>query len=234
MLWFINKWWHNQRRNFLLSITHELKSPIASIQLVLQTFLKRQLEKTQSDKLTQSALKEADRLNQLVSNLLLSAKLDTAYEPIFEQLEIEELATDLIQKMKIKYPTAHFELHLKNEIPAIQADNFGLTSVMINLLENAVKYSPDPAKAIVTLELEKRNNTLQINVIDEGIGIAEKERKKIFEKFYRIGNEDTRHTKGTGLGLFIVQQIVKAHQGKIDLKSNPKGKGSVFMIEIPI
>ena len=220
-----------QRRNFLLSITHELKSPIASIKLVLETFLKRSLAKEQADKLTANALKEAERLNNLVNDLLLSAKLETAYQPHFEHLQLPELLQELIAKLATKYPKAQFSLDSGDDIPAIQADKMGITSVALNLLENAVKYGSTIPQ--IETHLQRKNNIIQWEVSDNGIGISDKEKAKIFEKFYRVGSEETRTTKGTGLGLYIVNEIVKAHSGKIHVKDN-RPKGTRFVIELPL
>lgn len=220
-----------ERRNFLLSITHELKSPIASIRLVLDTFKKRQLKPEMTAKLTDNALKETERLHVLVNDLLLSAKLDTDYQPNFEPLILDELTASLIERCEAKFPEAQFSLKIENEIPVIQADATGMTSVILNLLENAAKYSPKD-KQIHTF-LRSFDNKVELKIADRGMGISDKEKKKIFNKFYRVGNEDTRSTKGTGLGLYIVHQTVKAHGGSIEVGDN-KPTGTVFTIQIPL
>ncbi len=235
-IWLINRGYNRemevaqQRRNFLLSITHELKSPIASIKLILETFLKRNLKPGQTKKFTESALEETERLHTLVNDLLLSAKLETSYQPNFEFLNLVELIEDLVERLSTKYPNVNFFFQKNDDIPTLQAERLGMTSVVLNLLENAVKYSNKAPK--ISIELSCENNTIQLNVADNGIGIPEKEKKKVFEKFYRIGNEDTRTTKGTGLGLHIVNQIVLAHKGKIAIVDNVP-KGTIFKIELP-
>ncbi len=114
---------------------------------------------------------------------------------------------------------------------SFEGDPVGLTSVVTNLVENAVKYS-DPGEHI-KIELEKTNNNIFITVADTGQGIAERERENVFRKFYRVGNEETRSAKGTGLGLYIVKQIVEQHEGKISVIDN-KPQGSVFRVEMPL
>ncbi len=235
-IWLINRGYHKeviaakQRRNFLLSITHELKSPIASIRLVLETLLKRELKREQFEKLSQTALNETDRLHMLVEDLLLSAKLETAYQPNLEPLDLSDLLQDLVFKMQAKYHNAHFTYHENISDPTILGDKSGLTSVALNLLENAVKYSTGPAN--IDVQLTEHHGKLRLEVADQGIGIEESEKKQIFEKFYRVGNEDTRKTKGTGLGLYIVEQIVKAHEGTIIVLDN-EPRGTIFRIELP-
>ncbi len=220
-----------QRRNFLLSITHELKSPIASIRLVLETLLKRQLRKEQVEHFSRNALKETDRLHDLVNNLLLAAKIETAYQPVYEEIEVNEFFRDLSQRMQTKFPRAHIEFQSDTPVLYCKADELGLTTIGVNLIENAIKYSADePAR--VTVALEHHKEKILLEFADNGLGISEEEKKKIFQQFYRVGNEDTRKTKGTGLGLYIVDQIVRAHEGKINVRDNAP-RGTVFSIELP-
>jgi signal transduction histidine kinase len=223
-IWFINQGYqkevkaNQQRRNFLLSITHELKSPIASIRLVLETMLRRDLPKEKTKQLTTTALRENERLHELVENLLLSAKLETAYQPHFEELNLAD-----------RYPEAGIALEKHDNFPLVKMDKQGIISVATNLLENAIKYADGRPEIEVRLSQEKNNVTLEF--ADNGPGIPDNEKKRIFEKFYRIGSEETRKTKGTGLGLFIVQQVVKAHGGRLQVLDN-QPKGTVFKIVI--
>jgi signal transduction histidine kinase len=218
-----------QRRNFLLSITHELKSPLASIKLILQTILKRDLEKAQVQKLCDSGQKETERLTELVNNLLLSARLDAIYKPIREEIKVAQLVEEVIQRFRTRFPNALLEI-VSNEVPILRAEKLSLISVLMNLLENAVKYSKGTAEIRLTYRYEKEQFVFE--VADFGIGIPVKERSKVFNRFYRIGNEDTRSTRGTGLGLYIVKQIVKIHKGKIQILDNLP-KGTIFKIILP-
>ena len=237
-LYLINRSYHKemmaarQRRNFLLSITHELKSPIASIQLILETMQKRGTIKQEiKERLLNNALNDTKRLNGLVSNLLLSAKLESAYQPHRENLDLAELIEDILDKLRHKHPTFKFSYIQDGNIPIIHADRTGMTSVAINLLENAIKYSTGSTEIQTYLSFVK--DQIILKIADNGIGIDDKEKKKIFEKFYRIGNEDTRKTKGTGLGLYIVAEIIKAHQGRINVLDN-KPHGTIFSIQLPV
>lgn len=236
-LWFINRGYfrevkaNQQGRNFLLSITHELKSPIASIRLVLETIIKRELSKEKSDRLAASALKENERLLELVENLLLSAKLEAAYQPNFELLNLRERLDELVVKIAGKYPEASIRVHAADSFPQyIKMDKSGFISVATNLLENAIKYSQPPAE--IEVHLITSDGKVVLDFADKGHGIPDQEKKRIFDKFYRIGSEETRETKGTGLGLYIVQQIVKAHNGHIIVRDN-KPNGTVFSVELP-
>lgn len=232
-VWLINRGYNKemdaaqQQRNFLLSITHELKSPIASIKLVLETFRKRQLKQELVDKLTNNGLLETERLNTLVNDLLLSAKLESAYQPNTESIDIAELFSGIATQLQEKYPKASIRFQQPGHIAPIQGDRMGLTSIAVNLIENAVKYGGNAPE--IHINLQQQNHKIIIEVTDNGIGIPDKEKSKIFDKFYRVGSEDTRKTKGTGLGLYIVKEIVLAHNGKIEVRDNMP-RGTVFRI----
>ncbi len=236
-IWLINRGYNkeieiaHQRRNFLLSITHELKSPIASIRLVLETFLKRKLKPEQIERFGKNAIKDSERLNELVNNLLFAAKLETAYQPHLEPIQLNELVNDLVDSLSEKFPKVIFTKNIQSEISPIEGDRLGMVSVVTNLIENAVKYNFTEQPKI-EIKLTEDKGKLSLEIADNGIGISEKDKKKIFERFYRVGNEDTRKTKGTGLGLYIVSQIVKAHQGKISVEDN-QPQGTVFKVVFP-
>ena len=239
-VYFINRGYNKemiasqQSRNFLLSITHELKSPIASIRLVLETLLKRELPREKTNQLQVNALKETERLNTLVNNLLFSAKLESTYQANKEPLDLHELLEEIITKLNDKYPDATFTFKQEGEMPYFQGDKMGMISVALNLLENAVKYSGNGGKANIEAHLSMQGDEqIKLEIKDQGVGIPEKEKKQIFRKFYRVGNEDTRTAKGTGLGLYIVDQIIRAHSGQISVHDNVP-KGSVFEILLPI
>lgn len=220
---------NNQRRNFLLSVTHELKSPIASIRLILQTFQKRKLDEAQQAKFLNAAVVEADRLHELVDNLLLSSRLENTYEQNIEEINVAAMIEELIEKCRIKFPRATFRFQ-KDEVPILRGDKQGLVSLFTNLLENAAKYSDE--QAVVTVHQHFADNKFMFDIADNGVGIPAMERRKVFEKFYRVGSEMTRKTKGTGLGLYIVAQIVKLHKGVISIADNAP-KGTIFKIVLP-
>lgn len=237
-LWLVNRslrkevFLAKQQRNFLLSITHELKSPIASIRLAFDTFLKRKnLKPEQIGKLSRNAIKETERLHTLVNNILLAARLDAHFHLSMGALNLKTLLEGLVVQLREKYPNTRFAFSVEQDLPNIQGDRMGLTSVILNLLENAVKYCPKGSEIKIFLRQQEQN--LVMEIADEGEGIPDSEKERIFEKFYRIGNEDTRKTKGTGLGLFIVKSIVDAHKGTIMVKDN-QPNGAIFQIMLPI
>ena len=218
------------QRNFLLSITHELKSPLAGIQLALQTMKKRVLKEPMRERLTDSALSETSRLTGLVEDLLLSAKLDTQYTPNLEPLDLRRLSAEWIDRMRIKYPAIDFGLDVDGDEFNVLADAYGISSAIGNLLENAVKYIGEGSR--VELAICERGSDVHIEIRDDGLGVSDEEKERIFDKFYRVGNEDTRSTKGTGLGLYIVNEVVRAHGGSVEVRDN-RPRGTVFAICLP-
>lgn len=236
-IWMINRGYHKevqlaqQKRNFLLSISHELKSPLSSIRLILETIQKRSLTQEQIYKLTSNGIHENDRLNTLVNNLLIATRMETNYIPVYENIQLNEIVVEIIEHFKIIEPDFVFNFHIDPNMKNIKAEKTGLVSVINNLVENAVKYSKLNKKIYVEIQQDQQNTI--IKVLDNGIGISDQEKKIVFNRFYRIGNEDTRETKGTGLGLYIVKQIVLAHGGRVYIKDN-KPTGSIFVVELPI
>jgi signal transduction histidine kinase len=218
-----------QRRNFMLSITHELKSPIAAIRLVFETLGKRELDREKLEKLCANGMRDADRLHNLVEDLLLAARLEDNWRPYPEPVDLPAVCRDICAGLKIRFPDANIHIAIPDDFPPVQADKSGLTAVVQNLLENAVKYSP--AGAPVEILAQKRPAGFRLIVTDRGSGIPEQERKAIFEKFYRVGNEETRQTTGTGLGLYIVRQVVVAHQGSIRVEDNLP-QGTRFVVDM--
>lgn len=235
-IWLIFRAYNNviettrQSRNFLLSISHELKSPLSSIKLTLETFEKRDLDRTKTKQLAANALLETDRLNELVDNLLLASKMETAYNPVYEKFDLIALIENLKNRLALKYPQSEIQFNHQEQEMDIIADKFGLTLVVVNLIENAQKYSFGPAQ--IDVDLLKNNDGIQLKVGDQGAGIDDKNKKKVFDRFFRIGDEETRKTKGTGLGLYIVKQIVNTSKGEIKVLDN-KPKGTIIEIFLP-
>lgn len=219
-----------QKRNFLLSVTHELKSPLASIKLYMETIQKRKLEHSQIMDFAGKCLLDVDRLNDMVENMLLASKIENrSYTFPKEQFNLSTLVDSVVNRLQIN--KCDFSQQLINaEIEPkveITGDKFALTSVVTNLIENAVKYSQPCAE--VNVKLFRKDGQVYFMVADQGIGIADDEKSRIFDKFYRVGSEDTRNTKGTGLGLYIVKQVLEKHEASIRVKDNIP-EGSVFEV----
>jgi len=219
-----------QQQNFILSITHELKSPLSSIKLMSQTLAKHNLTDKQKDRLIKNSLNEVDRLQNLVENVLLAAKLDNnSYGFFKKELNLSELVATLAKQCKTsKDANLIYEI---DENIFMNADKSGMTSIIVNLIENAIKYSNEGS--LVKVLLSKKDDIVTLKVTDEGVGIKDEEKEKIFDKFYRVGNEEVRSSKGTGLGLYILKRMVAFHNGKIKVYSN-KPKGSIFEVKFEV
>ena len=218
-----------QQNNFLLSITHELKTPLSSIGLTLDTFKNRKLTEEQTQTLTNNALEETKRLENIVDNLLVTSRLQT--NPILnkERFNLSKMVTDVSTKLKSLYA----DKEIKNEVQGgveISADIESFKIVMKNLIENALKYSPDSGS--IRIRSFKDRDGISISCEDQGLGISDSEKKRVTEKFYRVGSEETRTTKGTGLGLYIADQIVNAHGYSLSISDNVP-QGTIVNIKIP-
>jgi K+-sensing histidine kinase KdpD len=217
----------DRQSNFLLSVTHELKSPIASTKLQLQTMQRHELPREKQLDIVASALSDVERLHKLVDNILLAARIENNIILHKERYNISEY---IHRNMEETIRTFGYSSQVKLDIdPDIYMliDRTTFPSIILNLVENAVKYSPPNTP--VLLSLKRKDNSVVLAVADEGPGVNPEESEKIFDIFYRSGNEETRKTKGTGLGLFITRYLVHEHNGSIRLKPN-KPQGSIFEI----
>ena len=220
-----------QQQNFMMAITHELKTPISVAMLNLETLQKYQLDAEKQKKLIRMTLQETSRLDTLINNILVSSQLEGGgYIFSKEELDFSSLFKDCIRDAKTRYPERNFIEDLEPEIE-IAGDPLLLQLLISNLIENAVKYSPKE-KPIVC-KLNRSGRDVLMNIIDEGIGIADSEKTKIFEKFYRTGNESTRKTQGTGLGLYLCRKIAGDHNADISVTNNIPS-GSNFAIHFHI
>ncbi len=217
-----------QQQNFLLSVTHELKSPIASAKLQLQTLYKHELSREKQKEIISDAINDTERLNNLVENILLAAKIENNVFTLYkEECNLSEYITEGMNQTIRSFK--HKQKVVLDIQPGVHLsiDKTTFPSIILNLFENAVKYSsPD---STITVGLKKQGSKVVLSVTDQGAGISENEKAMIFQKFYRVGNEETRKTKGTGLGLYIVDSLVKQHGGTIAIKNNTPD-GSVFEI----
>jgi signal transduction histidine kinase len=206
-----------QQHNFMMAITHELKTPIATTKLNLETLLKRNLNEDQQHKLLTNAVKETDRLNLLTDNILTASRLESGSHAVVQELNLSEIADQCFANLERQFPKQQLEKHILPDI-FVEGDKQLLQILLNNLLENAVKYTPDNAKIVLTLKTSGNKTLLEI--ADTGNGIPDNEKKNVFKKFYRVGNESVRITKGTGLGLYLCKKIVEDHKGTLLLSDN--------------
>jgi signal transduction histidine kinase len=216
-----------QQQNFMMAVTHELKTPIAITKLNLETLSRHQLDQALQKTIIAKTLQETNRLNDLCNNILLSSQLDSGgfmlnKENVNLSLLLQQTVDDFRHRFQKRLISADIEENL-----FFQADHLLLQLALNNLVENALKYTPAEKKIGVSL-IDNAKNIL-ISISDEGPGIPETEKKKIFEKFYRIGEETTRQTKGTGLGLYLTRKIVEDHLGSVFVEDNSP-TGSIFVV----
>lgn len=211
-----------QQQNFMMAITHELKTPISVSRLNLETLQRHKLDEEKKEKLLNMTMQETLRLDNLINNILISSQLDGhSYRISKEELNFSDLVNDVAHHFAMRYHDRKFVQQIKDDID-ITGDPLLLKLLVSNLLENANKYSPK--EKAITIELNEDVEAIHLSVKDEGCGIGDAEKKNVFKKFYRIGDERTRTTKGTGLGLYLCKKIAEDHGGSITVEDNhPQG-----------
>lgn len=220
----------NRQSNFLLSITHELKTPIAANKLAFQTLLKRDLDADTKTNLINNALVESVRLETLIDNLLNASRIDNkVMEPAFELENLNILINNLVENSKKLHQERNIQL-LMDDNYELKIDKYMIYMVLNNILENAIKYSD--IKSPIEIHVTKNLKYINIDFKDLGIGIKKSESDLIFEKFYRAGNEHTRVQNGSGLGLYLSLEFIKMHGGSINHRKNHP-VGSVFTVKLP-
>jgi len=216
----------NQQKNFLMSVSHELKSPLATIKLNMQTLLKHDLSPAKSAELLTVAIKDTDRLVGLVDNIMLATDIESGDFPLKkDRLNFSNLISENILSMNARN-VRQVEMKIEPEI-YVHGDEQAMISISSNLIENALKYSDKDAS--ISVSLQRQDGDICLAVADTGLGIAAGDEQRIFEKFFRAGNESTRNTKGTGLGLFIAQHLTEKQNGAISVRRN-EPKGSIFEV----
>ena len=217
---------NKQQNNFLLSVTHEFKTPIAAIRLMLETSKHPKIEITKQSELVDRSIQSTYRLEELAENMLTAMQIESnAYSYNLETVNWSELIRNSIQNQSIN---GEIRAEIANRI-SVQGDDFILRMVINNLIENAFKYSGNNP---IEVSLKQEGKWKVLSIKDQGIGIRKKDLKNIFKKFYRVQDEETRIAKGTGLGLFIVKQAIEKHQGRVEVVSEIN-KGTEFKIFLP-
>ena len=224
------------QNNFMMAVTHELKTPIAILQLNLETIQKYALDDARKKSILEMSLRENQRLNELTDNILAAARLESgSFKKSRQEIDLTQIVHETIQEYKTRFDSnkeqgRKFNIQLEENL-FVAGEPVLLKLVFNNLLSNAIKYSPKNSSINITLE--KAATNAQLAIQDEGEGVPDREKKRIFEKFYRVGNEATRSTKGTGLGLYLCKKIINGFGGKIFVEDHAS-KGSIFKILLPL
>jgi signal transduction histidine kinase len=221
---------NEQQDAFLNAVTHELKTPIASIKLYLETLKTREVEDKKRKEFYEVMLKDSDRLLNTVEQVLHASRTREQKTLVeISMVDLGELLSEAIEQIRYRYALAEDQIEFDKTNPiSVKGDRHELLIVFRNLIDNAVKYSENEIKVVVTLQdLDKKR--IEIRIKDVGRGIPPNELKRIFRRFYRL----TGKAKGTGLGLFIVQSIIKKHGGKVFAESEGQGFGTTFVVQLP-
>jgi signal transduction histidine kinase len=226
---------NEQQDAFLNAVTHELKTPIASIRLYLETLKKHEVPSEKRQEFYDTMLNDSERLLNTVEQVLQASRAHEKNRLLnIVEINLNSILREAVERIKSRYnldDTAISYTPSENEARVL-GDANELQAVFTNLLDNAVKYSGSTVRVLLAVK-NLNEKFLIVRIKDFGIGIPPPELKRIFSRFYRVQNSLTQKKKGTGLGLFIVRSIVKKHGGRISAESKGEGKGSTFIVQLP-
>jgi signal transduction histidine kinase len=227
---------NEQQDAFLNAVTHELKTPIASIKLYLETLKTREVAPEKQREFYDVMIADSNRLLTTVEQVLAASKSgDTRKRYEVEELELARVLEESVAIARTRYNLDAAAIRV-GEIARdikIAGDADELQTAFVNLLDNAVKYSGDEVKVTVKARTSPIRNRVDIYVRDSGIGIPTAELKRVFKRFYRVQQAEGKKVKGTGLGLFIVNSIIRKHGGSIRADSKGEGRGTTFVVQLP-
>jgi signal transduction histidine kinase len=223
------------KSDFVSNVSHELRTPLSLIRLYAETLeLGRISTRGKHQEYYEIIRKESERLTSLINNILDFSRIEAGKkEYSFRETDMADLVRSTLDsyRFEIEQNGFQFEQKIDNDLPQLHVDREAIARSLLNLVNNAVKYSA--TEKYLGVHLYRRDGDVNLEVVDHGIGIPAKEQLKIFEKFYRVGDPLVHNTKGSGLGLSLVQHIVQAHGGVVAVESAP-GRGSKFIITLPI
>ena len=237
LVWSIQQINLNRRQsNFIDAVTHELKSPIASLKLYLQTLGRRNMDESQRNEFYRSMLEDVDRLDQLITQLLDVARLQQdSNEPEQEAwIPIDKTLKSCIEKLVVQHHVAPESIRLECPELDVWAKRIDVEVLARNLIDNAIKYAGSPPEIDIVVEVDSETLNSRWLISDNGAGVPRHLRRQIFRRFYRIGDELERTKPGTGLGLFLVRSIVRRLRGTIRVIDIPKRSGARFEVMLPL
>jgi two-component system, OmpR family, phosphate regulon sensor histidine kinase PhoR len=236
LIWSIQQINLNRRQsNFIDAVTHELKSPIASLKLFLQTLGKRNIDEGKRQEFYGSMLDDVERLDQLITQLLNVARLQQKSDsPEPESwVAIESILEECISKLTSQHHVPRECLSLESPACDVWSRRVDIEILIRNLIDNALKYGGRPPVVQIVVQFEAKSNSIVISFTDNGAGIPKRLRRKVFRRFYRAGDELERTKPGTGLGLFLVRSVVRRLKGSIRVADQPKNGGARFELVLP-
>ena len=221
------------QEDFISTVSHELRTPLTSIKGFAQTMLESWdlLDDKSKKQFLKIIEEQSNRLIKLVENVLAVSKVKNSQSYILKEVNVNKTISEIIPLINQQYPTHIIEKQFNNNICGIIADSDKFQQIMMNLVENACKYSEENSKVVIKTDFAN-DKFISIKIIDNGVGIKEEYLEKIFEKFSRIDNPLTRKVQGSGLGLFITKTLIENMNGKINVKSS--SNGSTFEVLMPI
>ena len=226
-----------QHDAFLNSVTHELKTPIASIKLYLETLKSRDIAPEKRNEFYDVMLSDSDRLLQTVEQVLAASHAGEKKR----QMNVEELDLSAVLGSASEIVRSRYNLEdnvIRTSEPSaklnVLGDESDLVTAFVNLLDNAVKYSADDRRVSIRTKVTALKNKVDIFIRDNGVGIPEDELNRVFKRFHRAPTASSKDTKGTGLGLSIVRSIIQKHGGKVRAESKGEGRGTTFIVQLPL
>jgi signal transduction histidine kinase len=220
--------------NFVSSVSHELKSPLASIQLYLETMKLQKVSPEEVQDFVDIMLTDTERLSSLIDNILEASGADPkGLQLHFQSVELRPFLDEVMDGHQRRFAEKGMQVHLEvQDCSPLQLDKRAMKMVFNNLIGNALRYSPEGST--FTIRVKENGRFCDIDFIDSGIGLSERDCKKVFGKFFRVQNKETQNIEGAGLGLYLTREIVKNHKGKIKAASEGQGKGSTFTVSLPM
>ena len=216
-----------QQKNFILSVSHELKTPLAAMRLSTETLKKRELTKDQTERVLSANMEEIDRLTGLLDKVFVTTKLDQeSYTLDITSIDLSNLISGLISRFQ-EIKQVKLLMDIQDDVRVV-SDPQVLEIVVMNLLDNAVKYGMGKD---VTVHLSQKGDTGLLKVVDQGLGIPDAEKKEVFQRFYRLEDEEYKGVEGTGLGLFIVKELLTKIDSTIHIENNSPS-GSVITVKV--
>ncbi len=227
---------NRMQSNFVSSMTHELKSPLASIQLYLETLKYHDVSREEAKDFVETMLNDTERLSGLIENILRSSHPDPKkMQNEFQPVDLKEFLGEVVADHQPQFRENQVELSWAfTASPRIMMDKRSMRMVFNNLMSNALRYTLSKTDSQVKVRLTADDKNCYVSFEDQGIGLSEREMKKIFRKFYRVQSPDTQNIVGAGLGLYISSEIIKSHGGHISVVSEGKEKGSIFTVSLPL
>jgi len=232
--WLIREMRHNQRQQaFLDAVTHEMRTPLASLRLALDTLARHDPPPERRGTFLTMMEEDVERLDRTVSHVLTAARAEgTPRPPLAGRVELRRLLEESIAEIRETHQLGADAIRLESDVSAVvRGDEAELGLVFRNLLENAVKYSNPPVDVRVGIT-DTGERRVQVQIADRGIGIPPRELRKIFQRFYRAGRDVQRTAAGLGLGLFIARSLVRRQGGRIEARSEGAGRGSRFVVTL--